>query len=189
MKWKVFRIIFRKELEAMNKTVIRQREEAQNEIKKIKYEMDKMKKQYGLVKRIFSIDPHVKIVGIETNKAGEEVLVTEWVTDSMLWIKLYGPSYQAINNLPRIMSTIRKNSNYIKIEDIIMEDNCIGNGSIAMKYFLKAAEQLKIDYIKGDLSSVDKDHFDRSEAYYKKFNFDVVFDEDRTSGTIKKIMK
>lgn len=57
-----------------------------------------------------------------------------------------------------------------------------------MKYFLKAVEKLHVDYIDGWLSSVDKKHFDRSEHFYKKFGFEVHFNEDRTSGGIKKIM-
>lgn len=106
-----------------------------------------------------------------------------------LYILLCSKSYQAINGLPKIMTTIYKNpypeKSYIHIEDILMEDNDIGNGTIAMNYLIKTAKRMEIDYISGNLSSVDKDHFDRSEHYYKKFGFDVEFDASRTSGSIK----
>lgn len=180
-------------MEDVNQTLIEYRSNAKNEIKAVKMEMKQMKEQDDLIKRISDIDPDSKIVGTETNKNGEKLIVTEWLSPRNLWIKLYGQSYKGINNLPRIMSTINKNAythdNFIHINDIIMVNDDIGNGSIAMKYFIKAAEQLEVDYISGSLSPEDQDHFDRSQHYYEKFGFDVEFNAKRTSGSMKKVMK
>ena len=54
-----------------------------------------------------------------------------------------------------------------------------------IKYFIKECKQEGLEYIDGWLSDVDKDQFDRLEQFYKKFNFDVKFNENRTSGNIK----
>lgn len=154
----------------------------------------KMKNQYELVKRVFSDSKNHKISGIETNKDGVEVLVVEDMYGDNLWIKLYGlPSYVAINMHPRIMATIRKDyqdgTTYIYIDDINVVDLDCGNGSIVMKYFIESVKNLDADYISGGLSSVDKDHFDRLEHYYKKYGFKVTFNDGRTSGQIKLNLK
>ena len=120
------------------------------------------------------------------------MLVVESSDGTMLTILLFGPSYQGITHLPRIMATVRKSEvfscNYVHIDDIINIDDNIGNGSILMKNFLKIVEKLHVDYIDGGLSSVDKDQLDRSEHFYEKFGFKVQFNTERTSGDIKKTM-
>ncbi|MHC6179341.1 GNAT family N-acetyltransferase [Clostridium sp. JNZ X4-2] len=87
------------------------------------------------------------------------------------------------------MSKIYKNETsgwkYIKIDDILMEHNNIGNGTIAMKYFLQVAKELGVDKITGWLSDTDKDHWDRSVHFYEKFGFKVKFNEEYTSGSIE----
>jgi hypothetical protein len=161
-------------------------------------------KLQDLVKRIFEIDKQAKIIAIEANKTGKELLVTYQLWDKNLWVKLYGEDYQGITSCPRIMSTIRRKSDfeevdthdsfYVRIDDILMIDDDLGNGSIAMKHFFNIVESLKrdclmnIEYIQGKLSSVDKGNFDRLEHFYKKHGFDVVFNTDRTSGSIKKLV-
>lgn len=56
-----------------------------------------------------------------------------------------------------------------------MEDNNIGNGTIAMKALIKYATKNNIKWIEGYLSSVDNDHADRRNHYYKKFGFKIWF--------------
>lgn len=175
--------------------------------REVKQKASILEKRYNLVQRIFCNEGNVSLVGLEKNKSGEELIVCERFIKNDITIKLYGPSYQGVNGNPRIMAELRKVSDstneasdtenasyYIKIVDILMEDNDIGNGSIAMKYLVKMVERLKIncgmriEYISGMLSWVDKEHFDRSEHYYKKFGFDVEFNGDRSSGKIRKAM-
>lgn len=193
MKWKLFRWLFRAEFLACENAIASNVLKCENEIRRMQHELSEEKKQYGLVKRIFSDYKHAKIVGIEINKAGEEVLVVETLIGDDLWVNLYGSSYVAINQHPRIMSSRKKNfekgATYIRIDDIQSIDNDRGNGSIAMKYFIEAAKKTDAEYIDGLLSSVDKDHFDRSEHYYQKFGFEVQFNEERSSGKIKLNLK
>lgn len=73
---------------------------------------------------------------------------------------------------------------YIHIDDIMVEDKEIGNGSILMEYFLKY-QTTPAKYISGSYRSVDSDHFDRSEHYYQKHGFKVEFYEGRKSGSIR----
>lgn len=192
-KYKLFQWIFKKEFEICNDVIIRNRQECDREIDKMKQEIEKGKKQYALVQRIFFLFPSAKIVAVETNKNCEELFVVEKMNTSSLTIYLFGVSYQGITNLPRIESTIIKSEynkdNYIHIDDIQMQDNEIRNGSIAMEYFLKTAKNLGVDYIDGCLSSKDINNFKRSVPYYKKFGFDVHLNREHTSGGIKKIMR
>jgi hypothetical protein len=110
---------------------------------------------------------------------------------------LYGQLYNERTSIPEITAEIVRNSrsdgfSYIIIYDIQMIDNCIGNGSIAMKYFLNIVKKLnseydtQIKYIFGELSHVDKGHFDRLEHYYNKFGYKVTFNEERTRGKVRK---
>ena len=62
---------------------------------------------------------------------------------------------------------------YIEIIDVLMVDNNIGNGTIAMKALIKYATKNNIKWIEGYLSSVDNDHADRRNHYYKKFGFEI----------------
>ena len=80
-----------------------------------------------------------------------------------IWIMLYNDKYKACSNHPRIMATYEKpygEAEYIHIDDIMVEDKEIGNGSILMEYFLKYCKTTPAKYISGSLSSVDSDHFD-----------------------------
>ena len=60
---------------------------------------------------------------------------------------------------------------YNAIIDILMEDNNIGNGTVAMKALLKYAKKINAKWIDGGLSSVDNDHADRRNHFYEKFGF------------------
>ncbi|WP_353892916.1 hypothetical protein PRVXH_002306 [Proteinivorax hydrogeniformans] len=192
---KLMKLIFRKELanyDIKYKEFIREKEEEnQIKIKMIERESKKKYEQYRLIKRIFDIDKGSKIVGMKNNKNNEELIITERVTDSCVWVKLYGRSYPGAGHLPRIMGSLRKTlgepklRTYIKIDDIINIDDNIGNGSIMMEHYIKLAKSLGVEYISGLLSEVDKDHFERSERFYKKFGFEVSFNENKTNGSIR----
>lgn len=161
--------------------------EYERKVKEINYEAQKKTKLNDIVHRVFGEPNHV-IIGVETNKIGDEVLVVQWIHSKDIWIMLYSDKYKACNNHPRIMATYEKpydGAEYIHIDDVMVEDNDIGNGSILMKYFIEYCKTTKAEYISGSLSSVDADHFDRSEYYYKKHGFTVVFSEGRKTGSIR----
>lgn len=192
IKLKLFKWLFKRELAICENALIQNEQKCEQKINAMKTELELLKKQYGLVNRIFFLFPNAKIIAVDKNKRNEEVLVVESSNETMLTILLLGPSYQGITHLPRIMATVKKSEafsyNYVHIEDIINIDDNIGNGSILMKNFIKIVEKLHVDYINGGLSSVDQGHFVRSEHFYKKFGFEVQFNEGRTSGAIKKSM-
>lgn len=176
----ILRTFYRNDLIAMQK-------EYDRKVREISYNAQKQTKLIDAVHRVFKESNHV-IVGVETNKNGEEVLVVQRIYNRDIWIMLYSDKYKAYNNHPRIMATYEKpydGAEYIHIDDVMVEDNDIGNGSILMKYFIEYCKTTKAEYISGSLSSVDADHFDRSEYYYKKHGFTVVFSEGRKTGSIR----
>lgn len=188
---KIFRWFFRKEID-------KYQEDYKDRYNEFEKELKQIKRRYDLVQRIFTIEKNIKIIGLEKNKNKEDIFVCERIEKNAITIKLYGNSYQGISGNPIINAKLHKKENmenssyYIEIIDILMVDNEVGNGSIAMKYFLEQVDKMKtdfginIDYISGMLSWVDMKHFNRSEHYYKKFGFEVNFNEDKSSGKIKK---
>ena len=68
------------------------------------------------------------------------------------------------------------------IDDILIEDNSVGNGSILMRYFLNYCERIEIKKIRGMLSWVDKDNFPRSIRFYKKHGFQILPNEENPRG-------
>lgn len=186
---KIFKILFPDYYKNYNflQYLVNLKNEGSNERNNTIYE-DKYNKVFEAIER-----DKVEVVAIRKNKEDEWVIVTKWITDTDIWIKLYSPKYLACNRHPRIMSSIYcdydKNEKFIKIDDILMEDNNIGNGTICMEYFIQQIRSMNYDLIKGYLSSVDKDHFDRSIHYYKKFGFIVELNDDKTCGNIKLTLK
>lgn len=163
------------------------RKEYEQQVRKIKYEAQEKTKLIDVVRRVFH-EPNRSIVGVETNKNGDEVLVVQSIHNKDIWIMLYSDKYKACNNHPRIMATYEQpygKPEYIHIDDIMVEDEEIGNGTILMLYFLAYCKTTKAEYISGWLSSRDTDHFDRLEYYYKKNGFTVEFTEDKKSGSIR----
>lgn len=77
----------------------------------------------------------------------------------------------------------------LNIGDIHMQYNCAGLGTIAMACLLKFAKEQKYSKVTGWISSVDSDHFDRLEHFYKKFGFDVVFNKGSSEGNIELNLK
>ena len=104
---------------------------------------------------------------------------------------LYSERYKAITNHPKIMASYVScygEAPYIKIDDILVVDDDVGNGSILMRYFIKYCKTTDAKCIRGQLSSVDNGHFDRSEHFYKKHEFNVKFKSDCSAGSIKYIL-
>ncbi|WP_295091964.1 GNAT family N-acetyltransferase [Ruminococcus sp.] len=160
----------------------------ENKIKAIQAESKQQKDIYDSMKKALNDKNHI-IVGIGENKKEEEVLVIQFCYDNNITFKLYSKTYSAINNHPRIMATIEKDfikgTKSIKIDDILVQDNNIGNGSILMPYFLDYCKETGAEYISGWLSDVDSDHFDRSIHFYEKHGFTCKLNESKTSGSIR----
>lgn len=100
---------------------------------------------------------------------------------------LYSDKYDGSCSQPRIMATYEKpygEPEYIHIDDILIEDIEKGNGSILMQYFLKYCKTTSAEYVSGMLSPIDADHFDRSEHYYKKHGFTVVFFDEKNQEVL-----
>lgn len=159
---------------------------------------EKIKNQENEIVHQILSEEHHSIVGEADNKKDEHVFIVQWTVGEIIWFKLYGRRYRAICSHPRIMATYcppdELMAKYcpddghprIWIDDILVEDDDIGNGSILMPYFLRYCKQhTDADFISGKLSSKDIDHFDRSEHFYKKHGFEVFLNENRTKGSIK----
>lgn len=130
-----------------------------------------------------------QVLGIERNRVGEYVIVCKVFVNDNFWITLYGPSYNEVNRHPRIMARIEDDrttgEKYMHIEDIMMVNDDIGNGTICMQYFIEETKKCNITEIRGILSMVDQGHFDRSIHFYKKNGFQVDMDSDNQSGQIR----
>lgn len=158
----------------------------QRELRTIIINANKKAIMIELVHSILKEENHV-IVGEDINKRKEQVLVVQWVFGNDIWFMLYSERYKAINH-PKIMASYVSSYGkdpYIEIDDILVVDDDVGNGSILMPYFIKYCKTTDAKYIRGQLSSVDKGHFDRLEHFYKKHGFNVKFTPDRSSGFIK----
>ena len=183
LRWWILDTFFKKELLDMQNYY-------QRKLEDIERNANKKTTMIELVHSILKEKNHV-IVGEDVNKMKEQVLVVQWVFDNDIWFMLYSERYKAINKHPRIMASYVScygEEPYIKINDILVVDNDVGNGSILMRYFIKYCKTTDAKCIRGQLSSVDKGHFDRSEHFYKKHEFNVKFTSDRSAGSIKYIL-
>ncbi|MFC5402412.1 hypothetical protein [Cohnella soli] len=190
LKW-----LFRKQISQITEYYDSKIEKANLELATERDKAQRYSDLIGIAYRVFMLHSKgAEIVGIEKNKR-EDLFVVRIVRESMIEFFLTGNSYPGITNRPRIYGMIYKDlmssvrQTYIKIEDIQNEDNDIGNGSILLKYLIREAQLRDAHSIIGKLSPVDAEHFDRSEHFYKKHEFEVVFDEKRTSGSIERILK
>lgn len=92
-------------------------------------------------------------------------------------IYLIGERYQRLGGIPRLffeefsieMDGVQRK--YIYIVDVLMVDDEIGNGTIAMNALIKYAKKINAEWINGSFSAVDDDHADRRNHYYEKFGF------------------
>lgn len=173
MKKRLCKLIFKKELDEVYNEL---NNKYQQEILKIETIMKQKEKRYGLIKKIFEEFPDAEIIGLDKNKRDEELIV---VLDNNNAIYLLGERYQIRGELPSIyFEIINKKTGmleekYIHISDVLMEDNNIGNGTVAMKALVQYAKRNNVQYIEGKLSSIDDDHADRRAHYYEKFGFTV----------------
>lgn len=125
------------------------------------------------------------IIGNAKNKDDVSFWVAQQVCGSDIRFSLYGENYGQSH--PRINASYVKRTgeeDHIEINDIITTEDR-GNASLLMPYFIAYCKTTSAHYISGELSSIDKDHFDRSVHFYTKHGFKVSFNETKTSGSIK----
>lgn len=151
-------------------------------------ELNDVIKQYGYFSTSLNIFKECKAVKIVKNKLGNLYIVMEDFRDTLsgkdLDFYLSGERCQGICSCPRILATVK--NDYIWIEDLFAIDEDCGNGTLLLECLFAKAKELKIDTIKGELSPVDRKNFDKLEHFYKKNGFDVRFNQERTSGLIKR---
>lgn len=109
-----------------------------------------------------------KYLGCAKNKLGDLVVVLYKYNT----IYLMGEPYRTVMYAPKIMFHLIDDK-HLHIDDILTRYNNVGNGSILMDAFLKYAKDNNIQTITGNLSSIDEDHKDRRDYFYKKFEFEV----------------
>lgn len=165
------------------------RDQAVKELTDSTKELRSYREQQKIINSIFS-KGH-EIIGMEENKKGYPLIIAKSEDQHDLEIYLHSKYYN--RPWPTLTSTIYTNpqsgAKVITIHDVQMIDNSIGNGNIAMKYFLVQAKRIGAKEIKGSLSPRDKDNFIRSIPYYKKFGFKVNLNEAETEGSIKLLIK
>lgn len=159
-----------------------------DEVKKIEYEANKKNGDFETIHRILLENNH-SIVGEADNKDGEHVFVVQHVYGKSIDFMLYSNKYKTISNHPRIMATyvnIYNEDSYVRIDDVIVEENNVGNGSILMPYFIDYCKRFTdAKKITGWLSPVDSGHFSRSTHFYKKHGFEVSLNFKGISGSVE----
>ncbi|MBU5220472.1 hypothetical protein KQI67_28275 [Bacillus albus] len=197
IKEKFFFTFFKEEVSRIERT---NNELLKSKIESLEEKQAKKLKDIGMkgrrVEWIFTNSKDAEIIGIAKNKEKKEMIVYKECTECSVYIKLLGESSRGFERVSQINARIYKNSDYryMKIEDIQMIDNYMGNGSIAMEYLIKTSKKMGISYIEGVLaiSSVNgeviKEHFDRLIHYYEKFGFEVNIESGSTLGNIKKVL-
>lgn len=186
----IFKRLFKKELESYTESVQRQ---VNSIIRTNNANCRRKTALYDIMKRALDLD-HQIILGYDQNKKGEEVFITcnKYLSDPDLY--LYGNSYNKPGLYPRIMSELVTDYNSnpptksVHIDDIIAVKEDHGNGSILMPYFIECCKRIGATCITGDLIPKDRNDSDRLEHFYKKFGFDVAYNDIRSKGNIKLVL-
>ena len=101
------------------------------------------------------------------NKWDEEVAVI--YKNGTLY--LAGPRYKSPVFAPKMYVSLQGSKMYI--QDMLVKDINIGNGSILMKALFRMCEKWGVREILGYMSPVDDDHKERRNYFYQKHNFSI----------------
>ncbi|HCQ6374301.1 TPA: hypothetical protein OL524_001704 [Clostridioides difficile] len=145
------------------------------DIKSLKVEIDEMKKCFDKISEIGKLN--YTIVAVEENKKHEFVIVAKRILDSSCYIYLFNNGIE-IEPITIISAAIYQDNKAepisVEINDITVQYLNVNNASIAMNHFiLIAKKEIKAKKITGNISIVDKDHWDRIIHFYSKFNFEI----------------
>ncbi|WP_127505917.1 hypothetical protein [Paenibacillus humicus] len=131
-----------------------------------------------------------KVIHVAQNRFGESV---------MIYRLMYGDGMDDVNihlrvkviskdgvRVPDSNVHVHVENKHMDIADIKIEGERVnrGYGSIMMKGLMKIVHEMQIKVITGWISSVDWDHIDRSEHFYRKHGFDCQLDHENKKGTI-----
>lgn len=135
----------------------------------------------------FLKDPCCHVLGKARNKLGEQVVAVVVDDNRNIEIFLYGAKY-SFASAPSICCTKKRSTDgevCAWIDDISSKGPInVGNGSLLMDFLIQYLEEKEYASISGELSYVDKDHFKRLEAFYRKHGFIVSYNDDGNSGAI-----
>lgn len=147
-------------------------------------DLNRQLSQYEYLNESLELFKFRKAIKIIKNNRGHIYIVMEDYYNNSLDFYLSGEMNKGIGGCPRILTTVR--DKYIWIDDLFAIDEDCGNGSLLLECLFSKANELSISEIRGQLSWVDADHFDKLEYFYKKNGFNVVFNNERTKGSIMK---
>lgn len=131
-----------------------------------------------------------KVIHVAQNRFGESV---------MIYRLMYGDGMDDVNihlrvkviskdgvKAPDSNVHVHVENKHMDIADIKIEGERVnrGYGSIMMEGLMKIVHEMQIKVITGWISSVDWDHIDRSEHFYRKHGFDCQLDHENKRGTI-----
>lgn len=159
---------------------VRQREaQTKNELARL----NEVEKEHELVDKLLK---EYQIINVQYNKDDEKQYVClSYSGDN---ISMYLRNLYIRRPHPRLFAEIYRDINgkykECKIIDVFAEGENSGNGSLLLQNLLIHLKKQDVWQVKGELSSVDKDRFDKLEHFYRKNGFKVTFDEKRTSGKI-----
>lgn len=165
-----FKRMFIKEWVEEKSSIIAPYLEREYEAKAQIRELEKYKRQYELIERIFSMYSTSKIIDMKEDEKGNQF----FVVDAMDTIYLY--SLRSIGEQPKLFYEINQNTdgeNVMEIVDVQMTSINEGQGTIAMEGLLKIAKEHKVTKIWGEMAAVDDDHAERRAHYYEKFGFSI----------------
>lgn len=169
-------------------------ENSQNEILKLRIAINKLirtneefNKELKLVSN--TLKDH-DIIGVELDKYGENIYVSFQKRNDDLSFYLFSQRNTRKNEsfcFARLINIGEHKKNCF-IDDINVINKRQGEGSILLKYLIFFAKNNKVTKITGNLSPVDKSQFKVLENFYIKNGFDVVFNDNRTSGKIQLLL-
>lgn len=131
-----------------------------------------------------------KVIHVAQNRFDESIMIyrlmyDDGMDDLNIHIRVKIISKDGVK-VPDSNVHVHVENQHMEIADIKIEGERVnrGYGSIMMEGLMKLVHEMQIKVITGWISSVDWDHFDRSEHFYRKHGFDCQLDHENKRGTI-----
>lgn len=131
-----------------------------------------------------------KIIHVAQNRFGETIMIYRIMygdgqDDEIITLRVRIISKEGVI-VPDSNVHVHVENKHMEIADIKIEGKRVnrGYGSIMMAGLMKLVYEMHIKVITGWISSVDWDHIDRSEHFYRKHGFDCKLDHEIKRGTI-----
>ncbi|MEO2211335.1 hypothetical protein ABGV40_10880 [Paenibacillus amylolyticus] len=147
---------------------------------------------YELEYQIRKINTRHKLIHQATNRYNEEVLVFQLFNSSTeeehIHLRVMVITKNGVQApYSNVFLRIKAEQNKMHINDFKIEGERVnrGYGSIAMEAIKKLVNELKITFITGSIKTVDWDHIERSEHFYKKHGFTCKLDAVSEVGSFE----